>query len=366
MALLLRLNKAAPLTNAEVDDNFLYLETLASGLQNSKLATANLLTQIRLIDGTGSQIDADKLHNMLPSDQAINTSIVARDASGNFSANVITANLNGVASNATLAAGLSGILSLSQGGTGVASISLGYVKSTGSILTSVASIPGTDVDGNISGLASNVTGTIAVANGGTGATTIQDAQAALGLLPGQTVQSYSPNLQNIASLNSIGFICRADVIYTRVLEVGNGLTITNANGSNGNPKIEFGVVSITNGGTGANNPAAARASISAASIESPTFQGVPTAPTAAFGTNNNQLATTAFVQTNRIPAGTILTLAHITAPQGFLLTDGATYSQVSYPDLYVALGTRFGSGGAGTFNVPNVSAPVGLISVIKI
>lgn len=365
MALLLRLNKAAPLTNAEVDDNFLYLETLASGLQNSKLSTANLLTQIRLIDGTGSQIDADKLHNMVPSDQVLNTSIVARDASGNFSANVITASLNGVASSATTAAGLSGILAFSHGGTGSTSISTGYVKSTGSVLTSVASIPGTDVDGNISGLASNVTGTIAVANGGTGATTIQAAQYALGLLPGQTVQSYSPNLQNVAGLNGIGFICRGDVMYTRTLEVGDGLTITNATGSNGNPKIEFGVVSVTNGGTGANNPAAARASLAAASIESPTFQGVPQAPTAAFGTNNNQLATTAFVQANRIPAGTILTMAHVAAPQGFLLTDGATYSQASYPDLYAVIGTRFGAGGPGTFNVPNVAAPVGLISVIK-
>lgn len=365
MALLLRLNKAAPLTNAEVDDNFLYLETLASGLQNSKLATANLLTQIRLIDGTGSQIDADKLHNMAPSDQALNSSIVARDASGNFSANVITASLNGVATSATTAADLSGILTFNHGGTGSSSIPLGYVKSTGSVLTSVTSIPGTDIDGNIAGLASNVSGVVTVANGGTGVTTIQAAQSALGLLPGQTIQSYSPNLQNIAGLNGVGFICRADVAYTRILEVGNGLTIFNADGANGNPKIEFGVVSVGNGGTGANNPAAARASLAAASIESPTFQGVPQAPTAAFGTNNNQLATTAFVQTNRIPAGTILTMAHVAAPQGFLLTDGVAHSQASYQDLYAIIGTRFGSGGVGTFNVPNVSAPVGLISVIK-
>ena len=67
-----------------------------------------------------------------------------------------------------------------------------------------------------------------------------------------------------------------------------------------------GVVAITNGGTGATTAATALTNLGAAAANhahnyaptaSPAFSGVPTAPTAAMGTNSNQLATTAFVQT---------------------------------------------------------------------
>jgi len=62
----------------------------------------------------------------------------------------------------------------------------GYVKTSGGTgtLSVAATVAGTDVSGNISGNAANVSGTVAVANGGTGATT---AIAALNsLLPAQT------------------------------------------------------------------------------------------------------------------------------------------------------------------------------------
>ncbi len=45
---------------------------------------------------------------------------------------------------------------------------------------------------------------------------------------------------------------------------------------------------------------------SSLSAESPAFTGTPTAPTAANGTNTNQLATTAFVLANQTPLATIL------------------------------------------------------------
>lgn len=49
------------------------------------------------------------------------------------------------------------------------------------------------------------------------------------------------------------------------------------------------------------------------------------------------------------------------APVGWLLCYGQTVSQATYPALYTTIGTTFGSGGAGTFNIPDMRGrvPVG-------
>ena len=68
-----------------------------------------------------------------------------------------------------------------------------------------------------------------------------------------------------------------------------------------------------------------------ANSASPTFTGTPVAPTASVGTNTTQLATTAFVLANGVPAGSILmwsgTIA--TIPSGWYLCNGSN----STPDL---------------------------------
>lgn len=363
--LLLRRNKAAPLTNEEVDDNFLYLEKLINDLQNTKLSTANLLLQTKNVDGAGSGLDADTVDGMQPTELDSISSIVKRDGSGNFSANVITANLNGNALTASSAAGITGVLSFLHGGTGTTSLTSGYVKSTGSVLTAASSIAGSDVVGDIGGDAANVTGIVSIPHGGTGATNSIEAAAALGIVIGQTVQAYSPNLQYLSQLNGFGIVCQSSMLHTRVLEVGNGLTLTNADGATGNPRIDISVIPIANGGTGANTSQAALSILGGAPIQSPAFQGTPTAATAPFGTNTNQIATTAFVINNRIPAGTVLFVAHLIPPNGFLACDGMAYFIVDYPDLYAVLGTRFGDNGVGTFRTPGVVPPVMLIAVIK-
>lgn len=68
-----------------------------------------------------------------------------------------------------------------------------------------------------------------------------------------------------------------------------------------------------------------------ANSASPSFTGTPVAPTASVGTNTTQLATTAFVLANGVPAGSILmwsgTIASI--PSGWYLCNGSN----STPDL---------------------------------
>jgi microcystin-dependent protein len=94
---------------------------------------------------------------------------------------------------------------------------------------------------------------------------------------------------------------------------------------------------------------------------SPTFTGVPAAPTAAFGTNTTQLATTAFVQQAGL-VGEIKMWGLPSAPTGYLMGDGSAVSRTTYADLFAVYGTTFGAGdGSTTFNLPNFTnrMPIG-------
>ncbi len=74
------------------------------------------------------------------------------------------------------------IIEVNHGGTGASTFAAGeYLVGDGSnAITTVSSIPGSDISGDISGNAENVNGTVAIANGGTGATTAEGARANLG------------------------------------------------------------------------------------------------------------------------------------------------------------------------------------------
>jgi microcystin-dependent protein len=90
------------------------------------------------------------------------------------------------------------------------------------------------------------------------------------------------------------------------------------------------------------------------SVDSPTLTGTPIAPTAAAGTNTTQIATTAFVQANNVPTGSLLMWSTSSAPIGYLICDGTAVSRTTYAALFAVIGTTFGSGnGSTTFNVPN-------------
>ena len=77
----------------------------------------------------------------------------------------------------------------------------------------------------------------------------------------------------------------------------------------------------------------ATAVASKADSASPTFTGTPLAPTAASGTNTQQLATTAFVQnavTFAAITGEIKMWTGTSAPSGYLLCDGSAVSRTVY------------------------------------
>ncbi len=90
-------------------------------------------------------------------------------------------------------------------------------------------------------------------------------------------------------------------------------------------------------------------------LNSPSFSGTPTAPTAAAGTNTDQIASCAFVSQNSIPVGTIIAVAYTGVPKGYLHSNGAAVSRTTYANLFSKIGTIYGAGdGSTTFNLPNL------------
>ena len=97
---------------------------------------------------------------------------------------------------------------------------------------------------------------------------------------------------------------------------------------------------------------------------SPTFTGVPAAPTASAGTNTTQLATTEFVGAAvsvGMPTGAIISFAGSAAPTGWLLCDGGSSGilRTTYAALFAVIGTTYGAGdNSTTFNVPDLRGRV--------
>jgi len=62
---------------------------------------------------------------------------------------------------------------------------------------------------------------------------------------------------------------------------------------------------------------------------------------------------------NVLPAGTVLTFAGSTAPDGWMVCDGSAISRFDYADLFEAIGETYGIGdGSTTFNLPNAQGLV--------
>lgn len=187
-SLTLRSEKGSPLTNSEVDGNFTALNTeLGTKLASASYTAADVLTKIKTVDGAGSGLDADLLDGLTSASTNTVSTIVARDASGNFAAGTITAN----------------------------------------------------VSGNASGLSA----TLAIASGGTGATTASAARTSLGVAIGTNVQEYSTNLAAISSVAANGFYSRTapGTASTRTITGTTGyITVSNGDGVADNPTLTVG------------------------------------------------------------------------------------------------------------------------------
>lgn len=86
-------------------------------------------------------------------------------------------------------------------------------------------------------------------------------------------------------------------------------------------------------------------------LNSPTFTGVPSAPTASVGTNSTQIATTAFVLANGVgvPSGGIIMWSGsvLSIPTGFNLCDGSNGSPDLRNKFIVGAGSTYAVGATG-------------------
>ena len=243
--IVLRSVKGSPLTIAEADANFNNLNTeVGTKLDTTSYTAADVLTKIKTVDGVGSGLDADLLDGLSSATANTVSTIVARDASGNFSAGTITASLTGnVTGNVTgtvtgtlsgNATNVSGVVAISNGGTGATSDSAARTAlGLGTIATQAASNV-TITGGSISGITD-----IAIADGGTGASTVVQARTNLGLVLGSDVQPFSNNLTALAAVTTHGFFVKdsAGTALTRSIAASGSITVTNGDGVSGNPTI---------------------------------------------------------------------------------------------------------------------------------
>ena len=180
-------NTASAIVRRDASGNF-SAGTITATFSGNATTSTNATNHIA--DATGGVHGATNLNSV--------NMIVRRDASGNFNAGTITAasfsgpltgNVTGNADTATNATnhiadgtgGVHGATSVNTGNMIVRRDASGNFNA-GTITAAAFSGPLTgNVTGNASGTAANVTGTVAVGNGGTGATTAANARTNLGL-----------------------------------------------------------------------------------------------------------------------------------------------------------------------------------------
>ena len=239
------------------------------------------------------------------------------------------------ASNVTITGGsITGItdLAVADGGTGASTASgartnLGLVIGTDVLApngsaASLTSFP--TFNQNTTGTASNVTGTVAVANGGTGATTASGARTNLGLVIGTDVLSPTGSAASLTSFPTFN---------------------QNTTGTASNVT---GTVAIANGGTGATTAGAALTALGAYAASNPS------------GYTSNTGTVTSITAGTGLSGGTITTSGTVALANTAVTAGAYTLANITVDAQGRITSASNGSAGAGTVTSVGMTTPTGL------
>lgn len=279
-----------------------------------------------------------------------------------------------------------GTVGVANGGTGQITYAVGDLlyASTTSVLSKLTDVATGNslISGGVGvapswgkvGLTTHVSGTLVIANGGTGATTAAAARTGLGAttLGGNLFTLTNPSAITFPRFNAdntVSALSAADFRTAIGAGTGGG-TVTSVTGTSPisvatgttTPAISLGTVPVTNGGTGATTATVAGGVVygSSTSAMASTAAGTAGQVLTSNGTSAPTWSSTASIGVS--PVGSIMIWAGSTAPTGWLLCDGTAYTTAAYPALYAVIGTTYGTGIG--FLVPNLKGkiPVGLNS----
>ena len=225
-----------------------------------------------------------------------------------------------------IVAGTTGTLSVARGGTGVTtSTGTGdVVLSTSATLTTPnLGTPSAATLTNATGLpiVAGTTGTLSVDRGGTGVTTSTGT--------GNVVLSASPTFTGVPLSTTAAADTNTTQLATTAYVIGQGYLKSSTASS----------TYLTS----------ATAASTYAPLASPALSGVPTAPTAGGGTNNTQIATTAFVTAAVAASGSTSNQTYNSGSGNYIIPSGAVF----------VLARLWGGGGSGQNNVGAINTKGG-------
>ncbi len=123
--IVLRREKGSPLTNDELDNNFLYLSTsIEDRVRKVDYTASDVIAKIKSVSTETALIDVYSVRGKTLDDTSGTRVLVTKDSSGTVNATTFAGNLNGNATTATnastanLAGNVTGVVAITNGGTG--------------------------------------------------------------------------------------------------------------------------------------------------------------------------------------------------------------------------------------------------------
>jgi hypothetical protein len=167
-------------------------------------------------------------------------------------------------------------------------------------------------------------------------------------LTGTPIAPTASNGTSTTQIATTAFVANAISSGTGVVNSfsGGSTGLTPATATSGAITLA-GTLAVANGGTGVTTSTGAGSNVLS---QSPTFTGVPAAPTAALNTNTTQLATTAFVlqQVSSSGGGTVTSITAGTGLSGGTITNAGT---IAIANTAVTAGAYGSATQVGTFTV---------------